>query len=528
MSKYTTGEMAKLCGVTVRTVQYYDTRGILIPSELSEGGRRLYSEDDLKRLKVICFLRELDISIDAISQILKEEHPDKVIALLIEQQESVLSDEISEKQEKLEKLRELKNGLKSKAAFSLETIGDIAAIMESKKKLKKTRWMMILTGTPVTMLQWFSTGHDAAMVFHHFLDCQRDMVAVCRLGAGCCSLGHPGQPVLLQPCKIHLPGVPRGVQADTERSFLGKSYPHHPQAYLHPVRTQRILRRSLGRRREMIENAHVETAAFVWLIAGAILWIAVPVAAALIWKVKKKEPVTSILIGAAAFLLFALILEKPIQNVLAFPTAMGLPEHAVSRFLSANPVLLALVAGLFPGVFEETGRLVAFKTVLRKRRNRETSISYGIGHGGFEVILILGLTYIQYIAYAVMINTGMFGTVIDQVAAQAPDQLGSIETVVSYLTGFSFADLGIAFVERLFAVLFHIGASILVFYACRDKKRFWLYPVAIVLHTGMDFIAALSIFDVISLSPWTLEGICAVFGSLTFFGAYFLLYRKDD
>ena len=37
MSKYTTGEVAKLCGVTVRTVQYYDTRGILAPSELSEG-----------------------------------------------------------------------------------------------------------------------------------------------------------------------------------------------------------------------------------------------------------------------------------------------------------------------------------------------------------------------------------------------------------------------------------------------------------------------------------------------------------
>ena len=156
MSKYTTGEIAKLCGVTVRTVQYYDTRGILIPSELSEGGRRLYSEDDLKRLKVICFLRELDIPIDAISQILKEEHPEKVIELLIEQQESVLSDEISEKKEKLEKLHELKNGLKSKTAFSLETIGDIAVIMEGKKKLKKMRQMMILTGIPVTALQWLS------------------------------------------------------------------------------------------------------------------------------------------------------------------------------------------------------------------------------------------------------------------------------------------------------------------------------------------------------------------------------------
>ena len=156
MSKYTTGELAKLCGVTVRTVQYYDTRGILIPSEFTEGGRRLYSEDDLKRMKVICFLRELDIPIDAISQILKEEHPEKVISLLIEQQEEALSNEISEKQEQLGKLRELKNGLKSKTEFSLESISDIAVIMQGKKKLKKLRWTMVLTGIPVTALQWFS------------------------------------------------------------------------------------------------------------------------------------------------------------------------------------------------------------------------------------------------------------------------------------------------------------------------------------------------------------------------------------
>ena len=47
VSKYTTGEVAKLCGVTVRTVQYYDARGILVPSEVSEGGRRLYSQKDV-------------------------------------------------------------------------------------------------------------------------------------------------------------------------------------------------------------------------------------------------------------------------------------------------------------------------------------------------------------------------------------------------------------------------------------------------------------------------------------------------
>ena len=72
MSKYTTGEIAKLCGVSVRTVQYYDTRAILTPSELSEGGRRLYSEDDLRRLKVICFLRSIDLPINTIRQLLQE------------------------------------------------------------------------------------------------------------------------------------------------------------------------------------------------------------------------------------------------------------------------------------------------------------------------------------------------------------------------------------------------------------------------------------------------------------------------
>ena len=277
----------------------------------------------------------------------------------------------------------------------------------------------------------------------------------------------------------------------------------------------------------MTAAAHVGTTSFLWMIIGAVIWIAVPVVIAIVWKIRKKEAFTTILIGAAAFLLFAMILEKLIQNVLVFPTAMGLPDQAISRFLNANPVLLALVAGLFPGIFEETGRLVAFKTVLRKRKNRETSISYGIGHGCFEVIMILGITYIEYIVFAVMINAGIFGTVIDQVVSQAPEQLSSVEAIVSMLTTFSFADLGIAFVERIFAVLFHIGASIFVFYACKNKNHFWLYPLAIILHTAMDFVAALSLFGVIELTAWALEGIVAVFGLLTFFCAYLLLYKKD-
>ena len=154
MSKYTTGEIAKLCGVTVRTVQYYDTRGILVPSELSEGGRRLYSEDDLRRMKVICFLRELGLPINSISQLLSEEDPGSVIDLLLEQQGQSLKAEIEDRSEKLSRLEALRKELKSVRDISVESIGDAAYTMTNKNKLRKIRLTMLFTGIPVAAIQW--------------------------------------------------------------------------------------------------------------------------------------------------------------------------------------------------------------------------------------------------------------------------------------------------------------------------------------------------------------------------------------
>lgn len=156
MSKYTTGEMAKLCGVTVRTVQYYDTRGILVPSELSEGGRRLYTEDDLRMMKMICFLREVGLSIDSISKLLTEEDPGSVISILLDQQEQVLKDEIAASKTKMAKLEELKKELKGKDIFYVESIGDVAYTMENRDKLKSLYRRLLITGIPVGIMQWGS------------------------------------------------------------------------------------------------------------------------------------------------------------------------------------------------------------------------------------------------------------------------------------------------------------------------------------------------------------------------------------
>lgn len=270
-----------------------------------------------------------------------------------------------------------------------------------------------------------------------------------------------------------------------------------------------------------MEFEPIGTGSLAALGVGTALAFLLPLALALLWTFLKKERFTTVLVGAATFLVFVLLLEKPIQSlVLSQNLSLG-------RFLHERPALFALVTALFAGVFEETGRLVAFSTLLKNRKNRETAISHGIGHGGMEVMLILGATYATYLVYAFMINSGTFGAIVDQVAKQAPEQVETLRKLGSLLANITLADVGMALLERVSAVLFHIGASMLVFYACKDKKKLWLYPLAILLHTAMDSIAALVSVGVLILPLLAVEAIFAVFGLLTFLCAYGFLYRKD-
>lgn len=146
MSNYTTGEIAKLAGVTVRTVQYYDSRGILMPSDFSEGGRRLYTQEDLKKLKVICFLRDLGIPINSISEILTSENAEKVISLLLEQQLLVLQEEIAEREKQRDTILGMQKELKGMQTFSLENLNDIAYQMKNRKELNKVRRNVLIVG----------------------------------------------------------------------------------------------------------------------------------------------------------------------------------------------------------------------------------------------------------------------------------------------------------------------------------------------------------------------------------------------
>ena len=175
MSKYTTGELAKLCEVSVRTVQFYDSKNLLKPTELTEGGRRLYSDDDLNKLRLICTLKSLGLSLDSIKGILESENPSKILLLLLDEQLKLIDREIEDRRNQVKSIEFIKDTIRSMDTISVNSISGIKQIMNNKKKLRKTHVKMLIIGIIMSAIQiagialWIINGNwipfAAAMPF---------------------------------------------------------------------------------------------------------------------------------------------------------------------------------------------------------------------------------------------------------------------------------------------------------------------------------------------------------------------------
>lgn len=105
----TVGELAKRMGVTVRTLQYYDKQGLLSPSSISEGGRRLYTDKDMVKLHQILSLKHLGFALEDIkNRLIPLESPDEVAQALAGQAEAIRMkiDDLRETLREVEALRE--------------------------------------------------------------------------------------------------------------------------------------------------------------------------------------------------------------------------------------------------------------------------------------------------------------------------------------------------------------------------------------------------------------------------------------
>jgi uncharacterized membrane protein YhfC len=256
------------------------------------------------------------------------------------------------------------------------------------------------------------------------------------------------------------------------------------------------------------------------LILMILCGILLPTVVVTIWKIKTKEPISTILVGVAIFAVFAIGLES-IPKAFLFQL-----DNPVSAFVLSHTWLYAVVGALLAGVFEETGRFLAFKFLLEKRTKRETAISYGIGHGGFEAIFILVFSGIQYLMYISLINSGQFSTIVDQVRAASPDQVAAVEAIPGTLAAITISNVVLSVMERVSAMLGHVAFSILVFDAARTPKKGWMYPFAIFLHAFLDFFAALYQVGKISISLAIFEVLLLLVAVVFFCLALRFVYRK--
>lgn len=218
------------------------------------------------------------------------------------------------------------------------------------------------------------------------------------------------------------------------------------------------------------------------MAVAALLGFAVPVALA--WWLVRKYQIRwqTILIGAGTFIVFALVLEPILHQVV-----LKGPHGAT---IMGNVWYYALYGGLAAGLFEETGRFLSMKILMRREPGTALpGVGYGIGHGGAEMVILFGITMISNLALSVMINSGQAETLIASAPAEAQAQ---VQAQFAALEGVSAGSIAIGLWERLSALLLQLGLSMLVWTAVRrGGKWLWLFPAAILLHAIVDAVAVI-------------------------------------
>jgi DNA-binding transcriptional MerR regulator len=120
MEKYSVKQLAKLAGVSIRTLHHYDEIGLLQPSVRSESGYRLYGEKELLRLQQILFYRELDFELKEIVEILDD--PDYDLLDALQQQKLMLTAEYDRISQLLKTIEKTIKNVKGESMLSHEEL----------------------------------------------------------------------------------------------------------------------------------------------------------------------------------------------------------------------------------------------------------------------------------------------------------------------------------------------------------------------------------------------------------------------
>lgn len=196
-----------------------------------------------------------------------------------------------------------------------------------------------------------------------------------------------------------------------------------------------------------------------------------------LWR-KKKASFFSFATGLLIFLVFALFLESMAHSIVL---------SATGNLITGNVFLYALYGALMAALFEETGRFLGIKYIMRNQLTKENAWMYGVGHGGIEAMFLLGITSINNLANAMMINDGSMTSMLEsldqtsrETAVQGLSVLWETPASLFFAAGF----------ERIIAIFLQIALSILIYQAVKEKSGRW-YWVAFGVHFAVDFVAVL-------------------------------------
>ena len=245
------------------------------------------------------------------------------------------------------------------------------------------------------------------------------------------------------------------------------------------------------------------------LIITVILMIAVPVGCFLYWhrKHKQQTKIRYLIAGAIGFILSARVLELGVHYFCV------LADNPVSRFLNGNTWAFVLYGIMMAGVFEECGRHIVFRYIMKKNRTRENAVLYGIGHGGIEILAVILPSMILYLVVAILFSRGNTEEAMNQLKITEETAAAALPSVQA-AAAFDYGMMAANVLERLFAMSLHIGLTVIVYYGVVNAKKGCL-PLAILLHMLMDTFPALYQRGAVSL--WTVEVWAAFWAAATGF-----------
>lgn len=206
-------------------------------------------------------------------------------------------------------------------------------------------------------------------------------------------------------------------------------------------------------------------------ISGAIS-ILLPVGLAVYFYKKEKISLKAVFTGAFVFFIFQIATRIPLLNYLS----------TQGWYIAASTSMwfLALFLSLTAGIFEEVGRFLAYRFILKDRLEWKNGMAFGIGHGGIEAILLAGLPMINYMIYSVLLNSGQLDSLL---ASKLPQN--TVDALKNLLINTPPPVFLLSGIERIFAITIHIGFSLVVLYGIINRKNIYLL-YAILLHALLD------------------------------------------